>query len=59
MSIGRIYWKALSVVSPPRWAYLLIFMALEYARFMKRYVRHKITSSPNFEVFSAESLWAR
>ena len=26
-------------------------MALEYAMFMKRYVRHKITSSPNFEVF--------
>jgi hypothetical protein len=26
-------------------------MAVEYAMFMKRYVRHKITSSPNFEVF--------
>jgi hypothetical protein len=33
-------------------------MAVEYAMFMKRYVRHKITSSPNFEVFFAESLWA-
>jgi hypothetical protein len=35
------------------------FMAVEYAMFMKRYVRHKITSSPNFKLFFAESLWAR
>jgi hypothetical protein len=34
-------------------------MAVEYAMFMKRYVRHKITSSPNFEVFSTGILWAR